>query len=122
MSKKVKEIREDLVAIDEGGNIKFNQLHPLDKTGFNYDSVLISKEDIIKLAEELKQEKEGDKQIVIELHTGDVLVNDPNVGSNLDTVDEIWGCLRQGVYALAVTGKFGARFIDKSEVKGVRLI
>lgn len=122
MSKKVKEIREDLVAIDEGGNVRFNQLKALAKSEYDYDSVLISKEDIIKLAEELKQEKEGDKQIVIELHTGEVLVNDPNVGSNLDTVDEIWGCLRQGVYALAVAGKLGAKFIDKSEVKDVRLV
>ncbi|WP_460271654.1 hypothetical protein [Bacillus sp. NEAU-Y102] len=124
MSKKAKEIREDLVAIDEGGNVRFNQLKALAKSEYDYDSdsVLISKEDIIKLAEELKQEKEGDKQIVIELHTGEVLVNDPNLGQNLDDVGEIWECLNQGSYVLAVEGKFGFEFISKSNVKDVRLV
>ena len=122
MSKKVKEIREDLVAIDEGGNVRFNQLKALAKSEYDYDSVLISKEDIIKLAEGLKQEKEGDKQIVIELHTGEVLVNDPNLGQNLDNVGEIWECLNQGSYVLAVEGKFGFEFISKSNVKDVRLV
>ncbi|MBE7114338.1 hypothetical protein FT641_19040 [Bacillus paranthracis] len=122
MSKKVKEIREDLVAIDEGGNVRFNQLKALAKSEYDYDSVLISKEDIIKLAEELKQEKEGGKQIVIELHTGEVRVNDPNLGQNLDNAGEIWECLNQGSYALAVEGKFGYEFISKSNVKDVRLV
>ncbi|MBX9158635.1 hypothetical protein [Bacillus cereus] len=122
MGNNVKEIREDLVAIDEGGNIRFNQLKALAKNGFDYDSVFISKEDIIKLAEELKQEKEEDKQIVIELHTGEVLVNDPNLGQNLDNVGEIWECLNQGSYVLAVEGKFGFEFISKSNVKDVRLV
>lgn len=122
MSKKVKEIREDLVAIDEGGNVRFNQLKALAKSEYDYDSVLISKEDIITLAEELKQEKEGDKQIVIELRTGEVLVNDPNLGQNLDVVGEIWECLNQGSYVLAVEGKFGFEFISKSNVKDVRLV
>lgn len=52
--KQVITLREDLVAIWEGDRVRINQLDPLTKDPFKYDSISIRLNELLDLAEYIK--------------------------------------------------------------------
>jgi hypothetical protein len=55
---RVVEVAEDIVALVNGDRVQMNQLDALDpKNGYNYQSIYLSADQIIALAEHLKRER-----------------------------------------------------------------